>query len=118
MSTGVRIAFERRIEVLPLSRLLPLKAVSADLKQTANYRQIARSVSEVGIIEPLVIPRSAHAAANGQYLLLDGHLRHAVLPAADRLRALRSWRGLPDHPRVARYAPPSSGPLMVGLRGD
>lgn len=82
MSTGVRIAFERRIEVLPLSRLLPLRAVSADLKQTAKYRRIARSVLEVGIIEPLVVARSQKETADGRFLLLDGHLRHAVLADA------------------------------------
>ena len=43
MSNPVRIAFERRIQQLPLSVLLPLKAVSADLKLTGKYKQIARS---------------------------------------------------------------------------
>lgn len=82
MSTGVRIAFERRIELLPLSRLLPLRAVSPDLKETAKYRRIARSVLEVGIIEPLVVARSSKETSDGRFLLLDGHLRHAVLADA------------------------------------
>ena len=82
MSTAVRIAFERRIEVLPLARLLPLKSVPDDLKQTAKYKQIATSVSEVGIIEPLVVARPVEGDDKGQYLLLDGHLRHAVLTDA------------------------------------
>jgi ParB-like chromosome segregation protein Spo0J len=77
MSTPVRIAFERRIESLPLSRLLPLRAVPPDLKQTAKYKRIARSIAEIGIIEPLVVARSADQ--DDQYLLLDGHLRHAAL---------------------------------------
>ena len=77
MSNPVRIAFERRIQVLSLSVLLPLKTVSADLKLTTEYRQSARSISEVGIIEPLVVARSTDQ--DGRYLLLDGHLRHAVL---------------------------------------
>jgi len=50
----VRIAFEERIETLPLSQLLPLNSVSPELKQSAKYKQIAKSVAEVGIIEPLV----------------------------------------------------------------
>jgi ParB-like chromosome segregation protein Spo0J len=77
MSGNVRIAFEERIETLPLSQLLPLNAVSPELKQSAKYKQIARSVAEVGIIEPLVVARSPDQP--GHYLLLDGHLRHAVL---------------------------------------
>lgn len=47
MSSNVRIAFEERIETLPLSRLLPLNAVSPELKQSAKYKQIAKSVAEV-----------------------------------------------------------------------
>jgi ParB-like chromosome segregation protein Spo0J len=77
MSTAVRIAFERQIEYLPLSQLLPVRAVSPDLKQTIKYKRIARSITEIGIIEPLVVSRATEE--EGRYLLLDGHLRHAIL---------------------------------------
>lgn len=77
MSNPVRIAFEDRIKVLPLSKLLPLTAVSAEVKQSAKYRQIANSVVEVGIVEPLVVANSRDEP--DRYLLLDGHLRLAVL---------------------------------------
>ena len=80
MSNNVRIAFEERIETLPLSQLLPLNAVSPELKQSAKYKQIANSVAEVGIIEPLVVARSPDQPHH--YLLLDGHIRHAVLTDA------------------------------------
>jgi ParB-like chromosome segregation protein Spo0J len=80
MSTPVRIAFERRIELLPLVQLLPLRAVPPELKQTAKYKRIARSIAEIGIIEPLVVARSTDQV--DQYLLLDGHLRHAALADA------------------------------------
>ena len=80
MSGNVRIAFEERIETLPLSHLLPLNAVSPELKQSVKYRQIAKSVAEVGIIEPLVVARSPEQPRH--YLLLDGHIRHAVLADA------------------------------------
>src|SRR5688572_16678995 len=66
--------------MLPLSKLLPLNTVSPELKQSAKYRQIAKSVAEVGIIEPLVVARSSDQPRH--YLLLDGHLRHAVLTDA------------------------------------
>lgn len=77
MPATVKIAFERRMAVLPLSALLPLKIVPPELKQTIKYKSIARSVAEVGVIEPLVVARSRER--KGQYLLLDGHMRHAAL---------------------------------------
>lgn len=77
MSDAVKIAFEPRIQVLPLSALLPLRAVSGDLKASVKYQRIMRSIAEVGIIEPLVVARSEDQ--KGCYLLLDGHLRLAVL---------------------------------------
>lgn len=85
MSTNVRIAFEERIETLPLSQLLPLNAVPQELKQSAKYKQIAKSVAEVGIIEPLVVARSPDQPRH--YLLLDGHIRHAVLADAGETEA-------------------------------
>ena len=77
MSEGVKIAFEHRIQVLPLSVLLPLRSVPPELKESVKYKRIMRSIAEVGIIEPLVVARSEDQ--KGRYLLLDGHLRLAVL---------------------------------------
>jgi ParB-like chromosome segregation protein Spo0J len=74
---AVRIAFERRVAVLPLATLLPLRAVPDAIKASVKYRRIARSIGEVGLIEPLVVARTADQP--GRYLLLDGHLRHAIL---------------------------------------
>jgi ParB-like chromosome segregation protein Spo0J len=61
--------------------LLPLKAVPEVIRQSAKFKQIAKSVHEVGIIEPLVVARSRDQ--KGKYLLLDGHMRHAVLVTTD-----------------------------------
>src|SRR5688572_1232400 len=90
MEDTVRIAFERRIAVLPLATLLPLKTIPPGLKQTARYKRIAKSIAEIGIIEPLVVARSKDHA--GRYLLLDGHVRHAVLAdsGAPNVRCLMS----------------------------
>jgi hypothetical protein len=77
MAEPVKVGFERSIAVVPISALLPLKTVPEEIKQSAKFKQIARSVGEVGIIEPLVVARSK--AQKGKYLLLDGHMRHAVL---------------------------------------
>jgi hypothetical protein len=58
MAEAVKIGFERTIAVLPLSALLPLKTVPDAIRQSAKFKQIAKSVGEVGIIEPLVVARS------------------------------------------------------------
>jgi RepB plasmid partitioning protein/ParB-like nuclease domain len=47
------------------------------VKRSAKYRQIAASISEVGLVEPPVVTRSR--GNNGKFLLLDGHLRLEVL---------------------------------------
>lgn len=82
MAGQVRIAFERKIAVLPTSSLLPRKKISDALKRTTKYRRIARSVAEVGVIEPLVVSRVNKKSS--QYLLLDGHLRLVALQGIGR----------------------------------
>jgi len=75
MAPPVKIAFEREIVVLPLGIILPLHGVTPVQKRSAKYEVIAQSMSEVGVIEPLVVS----PLRQGQHLLLDGHLRHAIL---------------------------------------
>jgi ParB-like chromosome segregation protein Spo0J len=75
LASSVRIAVRR------LSTLLPLKTVPDAIRQSAKFKQIAKSVGEVGIIEPLVVARSKDHKR--KYLLLDGHMRHAVLVTTD-----------------------------------
>jgi ParB-like chromosome segregation protein Spo0J len=77
MADPLRIAFEPSVSLLPIAALLPLKTVPDAIKQTSKFRQIAKSVSEIGVIEPLVVARSKDQS--GRYLLLDGHMRLAAL---------------------------------------
>jgi ParB-like chromosome segregation protein Spo0J len=77
MAEPVRVGFERAIATLPMSALLPLRTVPEAIRRSAKFKQIAQSVAEIGIIEPLVVARSKEH--KGKYLLLDGHMRHAVL---------------------------------------
>lgn len=79
VATGSRPScrFEPSLAVLPVSALLPLKTVPEAIKQTIKYKQIAKSVTEIGIIEPLVVARWKDQG--GRYLLLDGHMRYAAL---------------------------------------
>jgi prepilin-type processing-associated H-X9-DG protein len=76
MPERVRIAFGRKIHVLPLNALLPLRQISAATRETLKYRRIAQSVAQLGLIEPLVVSRQNGSA---QYLLLDGHVRYTAL---------------------------------------
>jgi ParB-like chromosome segregation protein Spo0J len=75
--SAVKIAFEKRIIVLPMSAILPLRQVTAAIKNTVMFKRIAKSVADVGIIEPLVV--APHPDDQERYLLLDGHIRLEVL---------------------------------------
>ncbi|HEY4311099.1 MAG TPA: plasmid partitioning protein RepB C-terminal domain-containing protein [Pirellulales bacterium] len=73
----MKIAFEEIGIRVAISDIQPLKLVSAALRRTPKYLQIATSIREVGIIEPPVIARDRESP--GKYLLLDGHLRVEIL---------------------------------------
>lgn len=77
MASPVKIAFEKQIVVLPLSAILPLRAVSFATKQSAKFQRIAHSIAEVGVIEPLVV--AGLRKGQKQHLLLDGHVRLVIL---------------------------------------
>ena len=77
MAETVRIAFERRIVVLPLDSILPRKQVPDRLQRTVKYKRIARSIAEVGVIEPLVV--APLGKRENRYVLLDGHIRLTAL---------------------------------------
>ncbi|WP_082731036.1 MULTISPECIES: plasmid partitioning protein RepB C-terminal domain-containing protein [unclassified Sphingomonas] len=56
---------------------MPLRVVSAAVKRSIKYAQIAASIAEVGIIEPPAVARDA--SDPGRFHLLDGHLRIEIL---------------------------------------
>lgn len=71
------MAFEAASRRLAIADILPLKIVSAAVKQTPKYAQIVASIGQVGIVEPPVVSRDRNDS--GKYLLLDGHLRIEAL---------------------------------------
>jgi ParB-like chromosome segregation protein Spo0J len=71
-------AFQHFIVSIPLGRIIPQTSISAEVRTGAAFRQIAASVKEIGLIEPLVVFQQSKA----EYLLLDGHLRLDVLKEA------------------------------------
>lgn len=78
MSPVVRAAFEPDIRVILLDRILPTRQVTDAIRAGPRYRSIAASIAEVGVIEPPVVYPQPEP---GTYLLLDGHLRVAILRA-------------------------------------
>ena len=77
MNKRVQLACETKVRTLSITDILPMRKVSKGTKATMKYRQIAASVREVGIIEPLVVyPQNSDGR---QFILLDGHIRLEIL---------------------------------------
>jgi len=76
VSGPVKAAFAQQLVVVPLSEILPMRRLADKVMSSVKYKRIAQSVAEVGVIEPLVVVR---APGGGPYMLLDGHVRHAIL---------------------------------------
>ncbi|WP_293576528.1 ParB N-terminal domain-containing protein [Phaeobacter sp.] len=73
----VAAAFEQELVTLPFEEIAPLYVVTPQKKASIKFKQIAASVLEIGLVEPIVVSRDPYNA--GQYTLLDGHLRLEVL---------------------------------------
>jgi hypothetical protein len=71
----IKKAFEHLIVRLPIHAIRPQREVDYDQRRVLFYRQIAASIEEIGVIEPLVVC----LGKPGEYLLLDGHMRLDVL---------------------------------------
>ena len=74
---NINMAFEKDLMRLPLERICPLYAVRKETKDTVKYRQVAASINEVGLVEPLVVVRDQSDPE--KFMLLDGHVRLAIL---------------------------------------
>jgi ParB-like chromosome segregation protein Spo0J len=68
-------AFNLACVDIPMADILPLKQLVPKIRKSIKYRQIAASMTEVGLIEPLVV----FPTGRKNYLLLDGHLRLDIL---------------------------------------
>lgn len=76
-SGPVKLGFENSGIVIAIADIQPLRLVTAKVKATPKYAQIAASVKEIGVVEPPVVTRDP--VDRGRYLLLDGHLRIEAL---------------------------------------
>lgn len=73
----VIMAFEPEGIRIALIDILPIKLLADSAKLGKKYKQIAASIRETGLIEPLVVTRQKRNV--GTYLLLDGHVRLQIL---------------------------------------
>jgi len=75
MAGQLRSGFQDNVFSLPISSIVPQRAITASIRRSAVFRQIKSSVQEVGLIEPVVV--FPHGSKN--FLLLDGHIRVEIL---------------------------------------
>ncbi len=74
---SVLTAFEPNSLSIPLQDILPMRRITTTIEKSRKYRQIAASIREIGIAQPPIVAR--HNQQQGKFLLLEGHLRLAVL---------------------------------------
>jgi ParB-like chromosome segregation protein Spo0J len=76
MNSRVQLACEKMIRIISLADILPMRKISKATKSTMKYRQVAASIREVGVIEPLVVhPQKGDAS---KYMLLDRYRRRGL----------------------------------------
>lgn len=73
----IKLAFEQTSLRIPLADIESMRAVTATIRKSVKYAQIAASIREVGIIEPPVVIRVK--GKEDRYRLLDGHIRIEIL---------------------------------------
>ena len=73
----VKLGFEETTIRVPIAAIMPLREISATVRKSVKYGQIAASIAEVGIIEPPAVARDAEDRE--RFHLLDGHLRVEIL---------------------------------------
>jgi hypothetical protein len=81
----VRLACQPEVIEVPLDRLLPTRRLEDAVKKTVKFKCIEASVQELGLIEPLVVFPAPKL--DGQYLLLDGHVRLMILKGLSKTTA-------------------------------
>ena len=73
----VRLGFEETTVRVPIGAIMPLREITAAVRKSVKYGQIAASIAEVGIIEPPAVARDVEDRE--RFHLLDGHLRVEIL---------------------------------------
>lgn len=80
MTSPVMMGFEPEGKTIPMDQLLPLRTIPKSVRTSNKYQRIAASMSQIGIIEPIVVfPQAGSSGRNRKYLIMDGHLRYDIL---------------------------------------
>lgn len=99
-------AFSSTLQQVPLDDLIPLRSVSDHIRKSRKFAQIAASIREIGMVEPLVVTPDRQAPE--KFRVLDGHLRLEVLKDLGQAYALcvlaKDDEGYTFNSRVNRIA--------------
>lgn len=80
MTGSAAPAFRPEGKTIRLSQLLPLKTLAKTTRVSPRYQRIVASMTQVGMIEPIVVfPQTGTRGRNQKYLILDGLLRYDIL---------------------------------------
>jgi ParB-like chromosome segregation protein Spo0J len=80
--TALPKAFEDASVELPLVRLLPTRALPENYRKGLKFPQIAASIRDIGLIEPVIV--SKPDPKSGLHMILDGHLRVEAMKDLER----------------------------------
>lgn len=78
-------ACEKSVIAVPLASISTSRPLNESVTKSVKYRRIARSIAELGLVEPLVVTRKR--GTESTFLLLDGRARLAALLAAGATEA-------------------------------
>lgn len=71
----IKQCFNNHFHLYPIASLAPSRSIPFNVRSSNKYKQILTSMSEIGLIEPIMI----FITDNGEHKILDGHLRIEVL---------------------------------------
>ena len=76
MAGSLRMAFDPAGTMVPVDRVLPVRAIRSETRKSPQYQRLMASIRELGIIEPLMVhPAAGPNGTQQRYSLLDGHTR-------------------------------------------
>lgn len=73
----IHLAFDRSFVTIPVSSIVPLKALPEGARESRAFSQVLSSIKAIGLVEAPVV--MADTTNVGSYFLLDGHLRIEAL---------------------------------------
>lgn len=71
----IKQCFNNHFHLYPITNLSPSRTIPINVRSSNKYKQILTSIAEIGLIEPIMI----FITDNGEYKILDGHLRIEAL---------------------------------------